>query len=83
MRMRKKKHGSERIDACSDILLKDTTISDENIAEIFNRDKSLRRPLRLEIGCGKGAFICGLSERYPDDDLIALERIPEDRKSVV
>lgn len=75
MRMRKKKHGAERIDACSDLIIKNATISDENIAEKFKNDKPV--PLWLEIGCGKGAFVCGLSQKYPDVNLIALERIPD------
>jgi tRNA (guanine-N7-)-methyltransferase len=75
MRMRKKKHGAERIEACSDLIIKDMTISDDNIKNIFGNDKSL--PLWLEIGCGKGAFICGLAEKYPNVNLIALERVPD------
>lgn len=75
MRMRKKKHGAERIDACSDLLIQNTTVSGENIEEIFKNDSP--RPLWLEIGCGKGAFICGLAERTPDANLIALERISD------
>lgn len=73
--MRKKKHGAERIEACSDLLIENTVISDENAADIFKNDGA--RLLRLEIGCGKGAFICGLSEKNPDVNLIALERIPD------
>ncbi|MCI8386848.1 MAG: tRNA (guanosine(46)-N7)-methyltransferase TrmB [Clostridiales bacterium] len=75
MRMRKKKHGAERIDACSDLIIQNTSISGENVAELFKNDTD--RPLWLEIGCGKGAFICGLAERYTDVNLIALERIPD------
>ena len=77
MRMRKKKHGAERIEACSDLLLQNTAICAENIPEIFKRDKNCQNPLWLEIGCGKGDFVCGMAERYPDSDLIALERIPD------
>jgi len=75
MRMRKKKHGAERIDACSDLLIKNTSISAENVPEIFGIDTT--RPLWLEIGCGKGAFVCGLAEKNPDVNLIALERIAD------
>ncbi len=75
MRMRKKKHGAERINACSDLLIQNTEISVENISEVFKNDNP--RPLWLEIGCGKGAFVCGLAERHPDVNLIALERIAD------
>ncbi len=75
MRMRKKKHGAERINACSEFLLQKTPINAENTGNIFGNDSS--RPLFLEIGCGKGAFICGLAEKHPDTNLIALERIAD------
>jgi tRNA (guanine-N7-)-methyltransferase len=31
-------------------------------------------PVALEIGCGKGGFICGMSRRHPDTVFIGLER---------
>ncbi len=65
MRMRKKKHGAERINACSDILLHNP----EDIADFL--------PAHLEIGCGKGQFISGMSERYPDSKFIAIEKIAD------
>ena len=74
MRMRKKKHGAERIDACSDLLCKNTTICDENLSEIFGFSPS---SVRLEIGCGKGSFVCGMAAREPDVGFIALERVPD------
>ena len=75
MRMRKKKHGTERINACSDLLIQNTSITAENVSEIYKNDDP--RPLWLEIGCGKGAFVCGLAGRCPDVNLIALERIAD------
>lgn len=74
MRMRKKKHGAERIEACSDLLLQVATVSDSNTAEIFKNDNSR---VWLEIGCGKGSFICGLAARNPDVKMIALERVSD------
>ena len=73
MRMRKKKHGAERINACSELLIQNLTITVENAAELFGND----HPLWLEIGCGKGAFVCGMAERFPDINFIALERVPD------
>lgn len=73
MRMRKKKHGTERINACSDLLIQNMTISAENAASLFGND----HPLWLEIGCGKGAFVCGMAERFPDINFIALERVSD------
>ena len=73
--MRKKKHGAERINACSDLLIQNQTINTENVSEIFKNDS--QRPLWLEIGCGKGAFVCKMAERHNDVNFIALERIAD------
>jgi tRNA (guanine-N7-)-methyltransferase len=32
------------------------------------------KPTRLEIGCGKGEFICMMAQKFPDVDFIAVER---------
>lgn len=77
MRMRKKKHGAERIEACSELIIQNTVISTENSPEIFKNDKNLQGTLWLEIGCGKGDFVCGMAGRHPYVNFIALERIPD------
>lgn len=64
MRMRKKKHGAERISACSEYFVPEGTV----ISDI---------PVELEIGCGKGSFISGLSKRYPEKKFIAMERVSD------
>ena len=64
--MRKKKHGAERILACA--------------ALFYNTDRDisfLQPPLRLEIGCGKGGFICEAARREPDVHFIAVEKITD------
>ena len=66
MRMRKKKNGVERMNACSDYLVK----SREDIDSF-----SENQPLMVEIGCGKGAFILEIAKRYPDNKFIAMERV--------
>ena len=75
MRMRKKKHGAERINACSELLIQNTVITPDNVKEIFGCDQN--RPLWLEIGCGKGAFVCAMAERHPDVSFIAMERVAD------
>lgn len=72
MRMRKKKHGEERILACRELLCEkpDTPIS--AAPEHLGADV----PLCLEIGCGKGGFACGMAEKYPDRAFYAMEKIP-------
>lgn len=68
MRMRKKKHGAERIAACAELLIPNPPEKDPR--EYFEKD----RPLTLEIGCGKGGFACALSAKDTDYNLVALEK---------
>lgn len=80
MRMRKKKHLTERLEAVSELLLPIEKhnpdirrAADEpkyyDIEKIFGNTA----PLHLEIGCGKGQFICEIAKRNPDINYIAIE----------
>ena len=73
MRMRRKKHGAERIAACSDLLITEYEKLKEEPQFAFHK----KAPLRLEIGCGKGDFACGTAENNPDINLIAMERVAD------
>jgi len=73
MRMRKKKHGAERLALCSDIILDRNTESVFNLSEIFGNENELR----LEIGCGKGKFICEAANKYPNINFIAVEKVSD------
>ena len=53
MRMRKKKNFDARLEACEDLIIN----SPEDIK---------RKPVHLEIGCGKGRFISELAAANPD-----------------
>lgn len=91
MRPRPKKHRLERFETVIKYMA--TTINDLNCTtpevmrrtgegKIINVEKSFdkelwKSPLRLEIGCGKGAFISGLSKKYPHDRLLAIELVPD------
>lgn len=68
MRMRKKKHGAERIAACADLLI--PSPPEKDIREYFTAE----RPLCLEIGCGKGGFACGLTAKEQGINLVAVEK---------
>lgn len=70
MRMRKKRCGGERLLALSSLFLSEDECSGD-ISASFDAS----RPLRLEIGCGKGEFIRALSRRDKDYNYIALERV--------
>ncbi len=64
MRMRKKKHGAERIAACAEYFLQ-------------NREEITNFPIEIEIGCGKGAFITQMARRFPDRNFVAIEKISD------
>ncbi|MDD4773295.1 MAG: tRNA (guanosine(46)-N7)-methyltransferase TrmB [Eubacteriales bacterium] len=66
MRMRKKKHGSLRLDKCTDLLT-------YNANDAF----PVKKELRLEIGCGKGQFIIDTAKLNPDINFIAIEKISD------
>ena len=72
--MRKKKHGEERILACAELLIQDPTLLKDEPSVPF-ADKS--KPLCLEIGCGKGNFAVGMAQKHPEDNFIAMERVPD------
>jgi len=73
MRMRKKKHGAERLAAQSEYLIEkpDAPITDPN--GHFHRTGEIH----LEIGCGKGGFACGMAALHPDINFYAMERVSD------
>ena len=73
MRSRKRKNGEARMEACGELILPfdKENITPVSLAELFPDKKSFR----IEIGCGKGAFISGIAERNPDVGFIAVEKI--------
>ncbi len=76
MRMRRKKNLEIRLDNCGEYLF---TIQSEDknfrtaiekkeyldYRKIFDNDN----PVHMEIGCGKGQFICEIAKRNPDINL--------------
>lgn len=73
MRMRKKPNLVPRMEACSDIWIR-------NPEELRGKWRKLypdARELRLEVGCGKGKFTAETAAAEPDILLIAMERVPE------
>lgn len=76
MRMRKKKHGAERIAACAGLLIEDAAplaSIGEDQSPVFTET----RPLHLEIGCGKGNFAVGMAAAHPEWNFIAMERVAD------
>ena len=73
MRVRKKKNGAARIEACNELLIENTNSLKNGFGEIFD----VERPVHLEIGCGKGNFACGMAAAHPNVNFIAMERVPD------
>ena len=72
MRMRKKKNGDRR--RCN---LDALFLTPEMLPFLNDGIYAFNAPLRLEIGCGKGDFVCGMSMQAPDFNYIALERVDD------
>ena len=80
--MHKKSRLEERIAECGDIVTV-ADLSDKNmknaaeiadylpLGEIFGNDN----PVHLEIGCGKGKFVCEIATLNPDVNFVAVEKI--------
>lgn len=64
MRMRKKKHSAERIAACDEYF-------------IHSPDEIIKKPVYLEIGCGKGAFVTESARREPEISFVAMEKVTD------
>ena len=80
MRMRRKKNLDTRMEVCAErvtnIRVDDRRFGAEgdshllDLPAIFGND----RPVELEIGCGKGGFICEIAARHPERNFLAVEK---------
>lgn len=73
MRMRKKKHGAERIEACAELRIAEASVMQNGFDAIFSNSN----PVHMEIGCGKGNFACGMAKKNPDINFVAVERVAD------
>ncbi len=74
MRMRKKKHGEERLNACSEFLYSHSGEPMTDPSVPFGKKGA---PVYLEIGAGKGGFACGMAAANPDVCYYAMERVSD------
>lgn len=74
MRMRKKKNGAARLEACREYLIPTPVSPFRAPYEAFGREVC---PVFLEIGAGKGAFACGVAAKHPEACYIAMERVSD------
>ena len=73
MRMRKRNNLQPRMEACSEIWLRDAKRLKGNWRSLMPD----AREIRLEVGCGKGKFTVETAAAEPDILLIAVERVQE------
>ena len=73
MRVHKKKHGAERLEACGNIVIKDLKAEGNTSQALFGNNN----PIRIEIGCGKGDFIVGTAAKEPDVNFLAVEKVSD------
>ena len=80
MRMRKKKHLEERLADVGSLwsnLRADSVRFDADEAPKYMDYAAIfgnNNPVHLEIGCGKGGFICELASRHPELNFLAVEK---------
>ncbi len=84
MRMRRKRNFDARMEACGDLLLAKGANGILNMKEAAENFRALvdyktvfgnENPVMLEIGCGKGGFVCELAKANPNVNYIALEKM--------
>ena len=73
MRMRKKKNGSARLEACRELLYSHGGAPLTAPAEVFGKSA----PVYLEIGAGKGGFASGMLKKEPEVAYFAMERVSD------
>lgn len=74
MRMRKKKHGAERLALCEDFLYSHTGEPLEKPGCVMNMPDA---PVYLEVGAGKGGFARGMAARHAEAAYFAMERVTD------
>ncbi len=81
MRMRKKKNLEKRLEECqNNLIIIDKEDRNFNTANTFkdyldyNELFGNNNPVHLEIGCGKGGFICEAAKQNPNINFIAVEK---------
>ena len=72
--MRKKKHGEERLEACSEFITSTPVSPYSDPATAFGKPGA---PVFLEIGAGKGGFACEMARRNPEACYFAMERVTD------
>jgi tRNA (guanine-N7-)-methyltransferase len=73
MRVRKKKNCDIRLEKSGSLWIKDP----EKLKGKWQKEFGNDNPIHIEIGCGKGKFICEMAKKYPDVNFVAIEVIKD------
>ena len=74
MRMRKKKHGAERLSNCRELIMNMPEAPMDKPWEAMGKEEA---PVYLEIGAGKGGFACEMANRNPEVCYFAMEKVSD------
>lgn len=69
MRMRKKKNCETRLEKSGELWIREP----ESLKGKWHTEFGNDNPIHIEIGCGKGKFICEMAQKYPDINFVAIE----------
>lgn len=73
MRMRKKKNCDIRLEKSGQLWIR----TPEELKGHWNDEFGTNNPIHIEIGCGKGKFICEMAQKYPQINFIAIEVVKD------
>ena len=73
MRVRKKKNCDIRLDKSGSLWIKNP----ETLKGEWQKEFGNQNPIHIEIGCGKGKFICEMAQKYPDINFVAIEVVKD------
>ena len=73
MRMRKKKNCDIRLEKSGSLWIKEPQDKKGSWKKEFGNGN----PIHIEIGCGKGKFVCEMAQKYPEINFIAIEVVKD------
>lgn len=73
MRVRKKKNCDIRLEKSGSLWIKNP----QDLKGKWKEEFQNQNPIHIEIGSGKGKFICEMAEKYPDINFVAIEVVKD------
>lgn len=73
MRVRKKKNCDIRLEKSGSLWIREP----DRLKNHWHEEFGNNNPIHIEIGCGKGQFICEMAQKYPDINFVAIEVVKD------